>query len=166
MEEPSDVPIIIQEKERIKAEYVTLQHFAKDVEINLLKKKSKFHQEELWYDLLSTEKYFKNCLNINEFALKFLTRTFNECTVESQVSAISQIETTSRRLLHEHAQKLAFISKNGPHPLVAVNVVEEPLNLYFKGKPWHFALSNSKYYTSKAVDSDFKEVKDMPNLLA
>ena len=167
MEEPSGVvPLKIQEKERIKAEYVTLQHFAKDVEINLLKKKSKFHQEELWYELLSTEEYYKNCLNINEFALKFLTRTFNECTVESQVSAISQIETTSRRLSHEHAQKLAFISKNGPHPLVAMNVVEEALNLYFKGKPWHFALSSSKYYTSKAVDSVFKEVKDMPNLLA
>ena len=47
-----------------------------------------------------------------------------------------------------------------------MNVVEEALNLYFKGKPWHFALSSSKYYTSKAVDSVFKEVKDMPNLLA
>ena len=42
MEEPSGVvPLKIQEKERIKAEYVTLQHFAKDVEINLLKKKVK-----------------------------------------------------------------------------------------------------------------------------
>ena len=43
MEEPSDlVPFTIQEKERIKAEYVTLQHFAKDVEINLLKKSQNF----------------------------------------------------------------------------------------------------------------------------
>ena len=100
------------------------------------------------------------------FTVKFLTRTFNECTLESQVSAIFQNETTSRRLSHEHAQKLAFISKNGPHPLVAMNVVEEALNLYFKGKPWHFALSSSKYYTSKTIDSVFKEVKDMPNLLA
>ena len=145
MEEPSGVfPLKIQEKERIKAEYVTLQYFAKDVEINLLKKKSKFHQEELWFDLLSTEEYLENCLNINEFALKFLTKSFNECTVESQVSAISQIETTSRRLSHEHAQKLSFISKNGPHPLVAINVVKEALNLFFKGKPWHFTFSNSK----------------------
>ena len=120
-----------------------------------MKKKSKFHQEELWYDLLSTEEYFKNCLNINEFALKFLTRTFNECTVESQVSSISQIETTSRWLSHEHAQQLVFIRKNEPHPLAAMNVVEEALNLYFKGKPWHFALSNSKYYTSKTVNSVF-----------
>ena len=99
-------------------------------------------------------------MNINDFALKFLTRTFNECTVESQVSAISQIETTSRPLSHENAQKLAFINKNGPHPLVAMDVVEEALNLHFKGKPWHFVLSNSKYYTSKAVDSVYKEVTE------
>ena len=98
--------------------------------------------------------------------MKFLTRTFNECTVESQVSAISQIETTSRRLSHENAQKLAFISKNGPHPLVAMNVVEEVLNLQFKDKPWHFALFRSKYYTSKAIDSVYKEDEYMPNLLA
>ena len=101
-----------------------------------------------------------------KFALKFLTRTFNECTVESQVSAISQIETSSRSLSRENAHKLAFISKNGPHPLVAMDVVKEAPNLHFKGKPWHFALAKSKYYVSKAVDSIFKEVTDMANLLA
>ena len=47
-----------------------------------------------------------------------------------------------------------------------MNVVEDALNLYLKGKPWHFALSNTKYYTSNTVDSIFKEVKDMPNLLS
>ena len=57
---------------------------------------------------------------------------------------------------HENTHKLAFISKNGPHPLVAMDVVEEALNLHFKGKPWHFALAKSKYYVSKAVDSIFK----------
>ena len=156
LEQPSGpVPLTTQEKERIKAEYVTLQHFAKDIEIKLLKQKTKFHQEELWYNLLSKEEYFSNCLLVNEFALKFLTRTFNECTVESQVSAISQIETSSRPLSHENAHKLAFISKNGPHPLVSMDVVEEALNLHFKGKPWHFALAKSKYYVSKAVDSIF-----------
>ena len=81
---------------------------------------------------------FSNCLFINEFALEFLTRTFNECTVECQVSAISQIETSSRPLSHENGHKLAFISYNGSHPLVAMDVVEEALNLHFKGKPRHF----------------------------
>ena len=47
-----------------------------------------------------------------------------------------------------------------------MDVVEEALNLHFKGKSWHFALAKSKYYVSKAVDSIFKEVEDMPNLYA
>ena len=43
MEEPSgSVPPTIQDKERIKAEYVTLQHFAKVIETNLLKKNQNF----------------------------------------------------------------------------------------------------------------------------
>ena len=47
-----------------------------------------------------------------------------------------------------------------------MDVVEEALNLHFKGKPWYFTLTKSKYYVSKAVDSIFKEVEDKPNLLA
>ena len=45
-----------------------------------------------------------------------------------------------------------------------MDVVEEALNLHFKGKSWPYALSKSKYYVSKVVDSIFKEVKDMPNM--
>ena len=47
---------------------------------------------------------------------------------------------TSRQLSHDNAQKLAFINKNGPHPLVVMDIVEEALNLHFMGKPWHFVL--------------------------
>ena len=71
---------------------------------------------------------------MNEIALRFLTRTFNECTVESQVSAINAIETRPRRLKHEQIERLTFISSNGPNPLVSLRVVEEALNLHFKGK--------------------------------
>ena len=43
IEQPSGpVPLTNQEKERIKAEYVTLQHFAKDIEMKLLKKNLNF----------------------------------------------------------------------------------------------------------------------------
>merc|ERR1739842_35385 len=67
LEQPSGpVPLTTQEKERIKAEYVTLQHFEKDIEIKLLKQNTKFQQEELWYNLLSNEEYFSNCLLVNE----------------------------------------------------------------------------------------------------
>ena len=53
--------------------------------------------KEIWYKLLTTNEYFEDCCDINNFALKFLTRTFNECSVEVQVSAITSIETSCRR---------------------------------------------------------------------
>ena len=82
------------------------------------------------------------------------------------MSAIDSIETSSRRLKHETAEKLTFISTNGPHPQVALNVIEEALDLYFAGKPRHFVLSTKKYFTSKVVDRLFREAEAMPNELA
>ena len=102
-------------------------------------------------------------MNVNEIALRFLTHTFNECTVESQVSAINAIETSSRQLKPEQSEKLTFISSNGAHPLVSLRVVEDVLNLHFKGKKWHFVLSNTKYYTSKTVDRLIREAQNMAN---
>ena len=86
--------------------------------------------------------------------------------MESQVSAINSIETSSRPLKHQMAEMLSFISTNGPHPLASLNVIEDALNVYFKGKQWHFVLSNSKYYTSKVVDRLIRESQDMANDLA
>ena len=98
--------------------------------------------------------------------MRFLTRILNEWSVESQVSTINAIETSSHRLKHDTSQKLAFISTNGPSPLVSLNVVEDALNDYFKGNDWHFVLSNSKHYTSKVVDTRIEEAKTLPNELA
>ena len=58
---------------------------------------------------------------------------------------------------HETAEKLSIISSNGPHPLVALNVIEEALNMYFKKRDWHFVLSDCKYFTSKVVDRLLRE---------
>ena len=101
---------------------------------------------------------------MNEFALRFLARTFNECAVETQVSAINAIESSSQQLKHEQAERSSFISTSGPHPLVSLKVVEDALN--FECKKWHFVLSNSKYYTSKVVDRLIREAQDMANDLA
>ena len=80
------------------------------------------------------------------------------------MSAINSIETICRRLKHETAEKLS--SSNGPHPLVALNVIEEALDVYFQKKDWHFVLSDYKYFTSKVVDRPFREAEAMPNDLA
>ena len=96
----------------------------------------------------------------------YITRTFNECSVESQVPTINSVDTSSRRLKHEMAEMLTFISTNGPHPLASLNVIEDALNRHFKEKQWHFVLSNSQYYTSKVVDRQIKESAGMANELA
>ena len=120
-------------------------------------------EKNLVWIILTNKELYEHCYNINEFSLRFLTRTFNECSVESQVSAINSIDTSSRRLKHETSQELTFIPSNGPSPLVAQMVVEDGLNDYFKGNDWQFVLSNTNYYTSKVVDRHIKEAKAGPN---
>ena len=97
------VPLKDDEKARIHAEYVTLMIPAK-----ALRENAKLDTaEEYWYKLSTVQQYYENCPNINEFAFRFLTRTFNKCTVESEVSAIDSIKTSSIRLKHETAEKWA-----------------------------------------------------------
>ena len=66
--------------------------------------------ERLWYKLLTDEKCFGNCINIKEFALRFLVRTFNECSVEARVSSIESIENITGNLKYETSEKVTFIS--------------------------------------------------------
>ena len=82
LDEPSGpVPLIEEEKARLKAEYTTLLLNSQDIQEN-----SKVNTpEDLWYVLLTEKRYYENCLNVNDFALRFLTRSLNECVVEVQV---------------------------------------------------------------------------------
>ena len=68
---------------------------------------------------------------INDFVLRSLNRSFNECVIESEVSCIENISTSSRHLKDENVEKLNFISTNGPHPLVSLNLVDDMLTNHF-----------------------------------
>ena len=162
-EKSGPVPLTAEEKNRLKAEYTSLL-----VIISSLKESDQVFEspEEIWYLLLTTEKYYTPCKNLNEFALRFLTRTSNECIVESQVSTIENIETSSRHLKHIMGEKLTFIKTNGPHPYSSLGVIHDALNKYFKGKPWHFVLTDSNYFTSKVIDRQIREYETMTNDLA
>ena len=70
----------------------------------------------------------------------FLNRSFNECIVESEVSSVEDISTSSRHLKDENVEKLNFISSNGPHPLVSMSLVDDMLTNHF-GKDWHFSIA-------------------------
>ena len=121
---------------------------------------------KVWYELLTNKEYYEACLNINDFALRFLVRTYNECSVEVEVSNMNAIDTSSRPLKHITSEKLLFISSNGPHLSVSLMLVEDALNLYFKGNKWHFVLRDTKYFTSKVVDRRIREAEGMANDLA
>ena len=126
---------------------------------------AKYFDKDMWYVLLTEEAFYKNCKYVNNFSLKFLNRSFNECIVESEVSSIEAIEAKGRPLKQENVDKLNFISTNGPHPLMSMKLVEDFMNNYF-GSEWHFTLQKSKWFVSKTIDQKFQEAKNSNNTLA
>ena len=73
-EEFGPVPLMNDEKTCIHAEYVTLLVHVKEFRQTATLDTA----EEFWYKLLTEQQYFENCLNSNDFALRLLTRAFNE----------------------------------------------------------------------------------------
>ena len=113
-------PLLDNEKQRLKAEFLTFTLNVPDASATLNAEKTSFTQTELWYKLLTNEEYYSNCQNFIAFAVRFLNRTINETIVESEVSSLEDIETKKRHLEHDTSVKLNFISTNGPHPLVSL----------------------------------------------
>ena len=64
----------------------------------------------------------------------------------------------------KNIEMLDFVSTNGPHPLLCMDVVDSFLNRHFR-KDWHFTSSN-KYYVSKVVDGHVRSAQELPNSLA
>ena len=96
-------------------------------------------------------------------AFRFLNRTFNETIVETEVSTLEDIENKKRPLKHDTSVKLNFITTNGP--LVSLPLVKNCLNAHF-GKDWRFTMTDSKWYTSKVIDRNFHDAKNLLNSLA
>ena len=164
MECPSGpVPLVEEEKSRIKAEYITFTVNAeKAIAAYQGEESQKISIKNLWYELLSKEQYFKHCKNVNAFALLFLNRSFNEAVVEVEVSSLKNISTEKRPLKTKSTEMLNFISTNGPHPLVSMNLVDDFLNAHF-GKNWHFTMNQSKWFVPQTVDRHFKLAHELPN---
>lgn len=163
LDEPHGLDILLSdEKTRLKSEYQTMLVNASEImAMNDGLKKI----EDIWYIMLTEEKFYRNCKFLNYYALQFLNRSFNECIVESEVSNIEDIQCSERGLTDENAKKLNFISSNGPHPLKSLNVVQDTLTRHF-GNDWHFTLANSKWFVSKVVDRHVKNAECLPNSLA
>ena len=162
-------PLLTEEKKRLSAEYVTLCINAETVTSKLMvssgESEKKVSQNDVWYELLTNPEMYMDCKKVNFFALKFLNRSFNEAVVEVEVSNLKQQSTESRSLLQKTTEMLNFVSTNGPHPLVSMNVVDSFLDLHF-GKQWHFTVNLSKFYVSQSVDAHFRSARQLPNSLA
>ena len=138
------VPLVEEEKSRIKAEYITFTVNAEKAIAEYQGEESqKISIKKLWYELLSKEQYYKHCKKFNAFPLLFLNRSFNDTVIEVEVSSLKNISTEKRPLKTKSTEMLNFISTNGPHPLVSMNLVDDFLNAHFR-KNWHFIINQSK----------------------
>ena len=81
---------------------------------------------------------FESTKDIIHFALSFLVRDQNECSVESLIGDIQEVDSSNRpRLLHETATMQEFVEKNGPSPLFSWDLRKRTLNQMFPNG-WHF----------------------------
>ena len=79
-------PLLDDEKDRLKAEYVTLHLNAMMVSKKLNEEGYiELKAERIWYLLLTDEKYYHSCKFLNDFCLRFLIRSINECIDEAEV---------------------------------------------------------------------------------
>ena len=87
---------------------------------------------DVWYELLSNEKYHSTIKDILEISLRFLNRDQNECPVESLYSSIGNVEKDGRyQLKHETSVKQTFIRINGPHILLSKQLRRKALDEMF-----------------------------------
>ena len=108
--------------------------------------------EKVWYTILTTESLYDDLLELTQFALKIMTRSYNECIVEVMCKALTLHNRNDRPLHHDTLNREVFVSNNGPVPWLADELLTNALNCHFGGSKWHFcSSSNSKFGTSKVV---------------
>ena len=145
------------ERKRLKEEYETLHMVALKIISNRKGvTQNKVSQEENFYEICTNSDYFQNCKRILAFALRFLSRSFNECGVESAFSNIKQTDSDGRPYSHETVEKLCFIKFNGPYPLVFQSLIRKALAKRFGNGNWHFITNNQIFFTSTCITSQIK----------
>ena len=58
--------------------------------------KEKLTQTQIWYNLLTEEKFFAKCKRFNAFVVKVISRSADEGIVEVDVKSIKDISTSKR----------------------------------------------------------------------
>ena len=93
-------PLLPEERKILASEFITLCLNAEQITTKLKAQNPNnpiFHKD-VWYELLTNENMYKNCKNVNAFALKLLNRSLNEAVVEVDVASLNATYTERRPL--------------------------------------------------------------------
>ena len=107
---------------------------------------------------------FSPIKEIIHFALCFLSRDQNECSVESLIGDIQTIDSKTRpRLSHETATMQEFVRQNGPNPLLSKDLRRKALDRMWP-KGWHFLVAERiGRFQSATVLSQLERAKEKDN---
>ena len=116
-------PIASEQKQVLRAQYTTLFINVED----LLKKDGQSHKNSnIWYKICTSSTCFECTKDIIHFALSFLVRDQNECSVELLIGDIQEVDSSNRPcLLHETATMQEFVRKKWPITFVFMGFEEK-----------------------------------------
>ena len=116
----------------------------------------------LWYKIFTNPLLYQGLTEFMKFVAEIITRSYNECIVETMCKYSSDHNDTGRPLASSTLMKEVFVSHNGPPSWAAANIIEQSLNNYFGGKTWHFNATNRLQATSKTVMKLKNSSKSLP----
>lgn len=165
----SHSPLTDDDKTLLRAQYTTLcitaDEIAEEIYADGKLTLCKHINNCIWYTICSKENHFRGLQAIIDYAMRFLIRDFNECSVESLIGDVEFVKggkgSRRTRLHYETLHEQMFIRKNGPHPLLSVQLRKEALDRVFeKTKKWKFIIShNFSNMPSKVFASRLQNAK-------
>ena len=156
-------PHSLTEKEEsvLKEEYATLILVIKSVMSGIPEKTlKKTPMEDILYKVYTEPSLYSNSKKVLAYALRWLSKTFNESKCESFFHALKEIDDSGKPLNFETVEDLCFIKYNGPNPLKAKTLIRGALNRHFDKKPWHFVTESKKFFISPCVSGQLKEANE------
>jgi hypothetical protein len=155
-------PLSQEEKTILREQYRTL--FIAADEIFRQNENEKRVNNLIWYKICTTPSLYTPIKAIIHFALCFLVRDQNECSVESLIGDIQNVDSSDRpRISHETVTMQEFIKQNGPHPLMSEDLRRKALDSLFPSG-WHFLSAEriGKFHSS-TVSNHLQKAKEGNN---
>ena len=158
-------PLTEGEKPILKEQYKTLFITASEILKELGQEVNRQEvNRSIWYEICTSPVHYSPIKEILHFAMCFLVRDQNECSVESLIGDIERVDCSDKpRLVHETVTKIMFVKRNGPNPLLSNDVRKKALDRHFPNG-WHFEVQQrlGKLHSS-VVSRLLKDAKSSNN---